>query len=233
MPTREPHLPERHLTENAAPAPPWRDRRGQEFAAIRRRRRHALATARSAVVSLLLGGLTSVLPTHARAQDTAALWQALRGGGHVALMRHALAPGTGDPADFSLDDCATQRNLSDGGRRQAVRIGESFRRNGIERARVFSSQWCRCRETARLIDLGTVAPLPALNSFFQQWEHRDSRTQALRQWLATQDLSTPMVLVTHQVNITALTGRGAASGEIVVVAVGDGGVEALGGIKPD
>ncbi len=151
----------------------------------------------------------------------------------MALMRHALAPGTGDPADFSLEDCATQRNLSAEGRRQAVRIGEAFRRNGIERARVFSSQWCRCRETARLIDLGAVAPLPALNSFFQRWEQRDSRTQALRQWLSTQDLSTPTVLVTHQVNITALTGRGAASGEIVVVAVGEGGFEALGGIKPD
>lgn len=233
MPTREPNLPERCPTENAAPALLLPVRRGREFVAMRRRRRHGVETARVAVVSLLLGGLMSVLPTDARAQDTAALWQALRGGGHVALMRHALAPGTGDPADFSLDDCATQRNLSAEGRRQAVRIGEAFRRNGIERARVFSSQWCRCRETARLIDLGTVAPLPALNSFFQQWEHRDSRTQALRQWLATQDLSTPMVLVTHQVNITALTGRGAASGEIVVVAVGDGGVEALGGIKPD
>ena len=74
------------------------------------------------------------------AADSTALWDALRSEGHVALLRHAIAPGTGDPPTFVLDDCSTQRNLSDAGRDQAARIGESFRANGIATAQVFSSQ---------------------------------------------------------------------------------------------
>ena len=77
------------------------------------------------------------------------LWQALASGGHVALIRHAEAPGIGDPAEFDLDDCSTQRNLSEQGRAQAKAIGDRFRANGISVAQVQSSQWCRCLETAQ------------------------------------------------------------------------------------
>lgn len=145
------------------------------------------------------------------------LWKALASGGHVALLRHALAPGTGDPPEFRLGDCTTQRNLSDEGRDQAGRIGDRFRSNGIHAARIYSSQWCRCLETARLLKLGRVAELAPLNSFFGRYERRDSQTQALLQWLKAQDLDRPLILVTHQVNITALTGVYPDSGELVIV----------------
>jgi phosphohistidine phosphatase SixA len=141
----------------------------------------------------------------------------------VALLRHALAPGTGDPPEFSLEDCQTQRNLSDVGRDQARRIGGRFRNSGIESAAIFSSEWCRCLETARLLDLGTVQPLPALNSFFGRTDRRLPQTQVLREWIASRDLKVPTVLVTHQVNITALTGVYPDSGELVVLRRADDG----------
>ena len=162
------------------------------------------------------------------------LWQSLANGGHVALMRHAQAPGIGDPAEFDLDDCSTQRNLSEQGRAQAKAIGDRFRANGIASAQVQSSQWCRCLETARLLDLGTVQPNPALNSFFRDDAKESERTAATRQLIRTQagtDSDGPLVLVTHQVNITALTGVFPASGEIVVVKPTADGVETLGSIR--
>jgi hypothetical protein len=100
---------------------------------------------------------------------TEAAWQALRGGGVVALMRHARAPGVGDPPGFRLEDCATQRNLSAEGRDQARRIGEAFRAQGVAVARVLSSRWCRALDTARLA-FGTVEPFPPLDSFFSERE---------------------------------------------------------------
>jgi phosphohistidine phosphatase SixA len=157
-------------------------------------------------------------PAQTRAADNeAALWQALRSGGHLALMRHAIAPGTGDPANFVLGACETQRNLSDDGRAQARRAGDLFRANGIDRAALFSSEWCRCQDTAALMDLGIVTGLPALNSFFQRPENREPQLQALRAWLASRTFGEPHVLVTHQVIITALTGVYPRSGQIVVV----------------
>lgn len=138
--------------------------------------------------------------------------------GLIVLMRHAEAPGTGDPPDFTLDNCATQRNLSDAGRVQAARIGDRLRQLGIGQARVLSSQWCRCLETARLLDLGPVREMPALNSFFSRQEEEKDRITQLRQFLA--DLpreGKPVVLVTHQVTVTALTGVFPASGEAVLL----------------
>ena len=160
---------------------------------------------------------STVMAATVYAADEENLWQALRSGGHFALLRHAVAPGTGDPPNFAIGLCATQRNLSDEGRDQARQIGDRFRDNNILSARVFSSQWCRCLETAKLLELGPVEELPALNSFFQHYERRASQTRALKKWLLQQDLSRPLVLVTHQVNITALTGIYPASGELVIV----------------
>lgn len=162
------------------------------------------------------------------------LWRALASGGHVALMRHAEAPGIGDPAEFDLDDCGTQRNLSGQGRAQAKAIGDRFRANRIASARLHSSQWCRCLETAHLLDLGTVQSNPALNSFFRDDARESQRTAAARQLIRTQagtDSDTPLVLITHQVNITALTGAFPASGEIVVVKPTANGVETVGRIR--
>jgi len=144
----------------------------------------------------------------------------LRVGG-VLLLRHAIAPGFGDPADFRIDDCSTQRNLSEAGRQQASAIGAWLRKRGIGRARVYSSQWCRCLETAELLGLGRVSPLPALNSFFERPADREPNLTALRAFLAAQPLQNePLVLVTHQVTVTALTGISPSSGEGVVATLG-------------
>ena len=169
----------------------------------------------------------------AAAADAGALWRALKTGDHVVLIRHAFAPGTGDPPNFTLGDCSTQRNLNPAGRDQARRIGERFRTNGIARAQVFASQWCRATETAKLLDLGRVEPLPLLNSFFQQGDAA-ARTRATREWLAGRDLSQPTVLVTHQVNITSLTGVYPASGEMVVARRGARGeLEVIGTLRAE
>jgi len=153
--------------------------------------------------------------------------------GHIAIMRHALAPGTGDPANFALGDCATQRNLSAAGRRQARRTGDFLRSVGINEARVLSSQWCRCVDTAALLDLGPVEPLPALNSFFRDRERGPAQTRELREKIAEMDLSKPVVMVTHQVNITRLTDVFVRSGEMVVLKRETGGeVKVLGSVDP-
>lgn len=161
--------------------------------------------------------------------DEASLWQALRGGDAFAIMRHAIAPGTGDPAEVVVGDCTTQRNLSAEGRDQAATIGDRFRANGISAATVFTSEWCRCRDTAEGLALGTVVALPALNSFFGHYERQAPQTAALKQWLSAYRDSRPLVLVTHQVNITALTGVYPASGETIVVQrTTDGSMTVLG-----
>ena len=173
------------------------------------------ALAARAVLALVL--LLAVAP----ARGDEALWTALAEGGHVALMRHALAPGTGDPEGFRLDDCSTQRNLDQTGRGQARRTGEAFRERGVRVGQVFSSQWCRCLETAKLLALGEVYPFPPLNSFFGDRERGPKQTAAVRALLANTDAEGPsLVMVTHQVNITALTGIFPRSGEIVVLRLG-------------
>jgi len=170
----------------------------------------------------------------AAAQHGGVLFEKLRGGGHVVLLRHALAPGTGDPQHFELGDCSTQRNLDDAGRAQARRIGERFRAHGIAEALVYTSEWCRCRETARLLGLGEPRALPFLNSFFEHRERSGPQTQALREWLAGRDRSRPVVLVTHQVNITAYTGVHPRSGEMVLVKPAqEGAAEVVGTIETD
>ena len=137
----------------------------------------------------------------------------------------------GDPDHFKVEDCKTQRNLNDNGRRQSEGIGDLFRLNGIASALIFSSQWCRCLETARLLGLGQVSELPALNSFFQDFERGPSQTQEIKRWIKTVTLRTPTVLVSHQVNITSLVGYTPASGEIVFVRrENDGSLSMIGSI---
>jgi phosphohistidine phosphatase SixA len=155
-------------------------------------------------------------------------------GGYVVMLRHARAPGTGDPEHFRLGDCATQRNLDEAGRAQARRLGARLRAAGIASAEVYSSQWCRCLETAALLDLGPVEELPALNSFHGRPADRQPRLEALREFLAGLPADGPLViLVTHQVTIAAITGQGAVSGEAVVLeADGSAEPEILGRIEP-
>jgi broad specificity phosphatase PhoE len=146
---------------------------------------------------------------------------------HVIMLRHARAPGTGDPANFRLGDCSTQRNLSDQGRRQAARIGARLRAAGMAETAVYSSQWCRCLETARLLAVGPVVELPALNSFFQSPGEEEKYNRELRAWIAAADLGRPVVLVTHQVNITALTGIFPAEAEVLVLRREPGGLSVV------
>ncbi|MFK7754566.1 MAG: histidine phosphatase family protein [Sedimentitalea sp.] len=168
--------------------------------------------------------LLLVMPGMALAND----WDALRVPGTFALMRHALAPGTSDPAGFQLNNCATQRNLDARGRDQARRTGAAFRDQGIAFEQVLTSQWCRTRETAKLLDLGPVTDTPALNSFFEDFSLRDGQTDAVMTLL--RGLNGNALLVSHQVNITALTGQGTRSGEILVVRLTKDGTQVVGSI---
>lgn len=163
---------------------------------------------------LVLGVLT---PTLATASDID-LATRLQQGGHVLMLRHAHAPGFGDPPQFQLDDCATQRNLDASGRAQATAIGDWLRRQGVREAKVYSSQWCRSLETARLLNLGPVKPLPALNSFFERTHDRVGSLIALNAFFARQPADGPLIiLVTHFVNIEAVAGFSVGSGEGVLL----------------
>ena len=165
---------------------------------------------------LLIALLASACALLARADDATTL-ATLAKPGHVLFLRHANAPGFGDPPGFRIGDCATQRNLDAAGRAQARALGERLRKAGITKARVLSSEWCRCRETAELLGLGPVEAAPALNSFFGKYEEREARLKAVRALLAKLPRDAPpVVLVTHQVVITGLTGEGIGSGGGVV-----------------
>ncbi len=150
------------------------------------------------------------------AQSDAELITLLQDGSHVGLMRHSTAPGSDDPPNFRLGDCSTQRNLSDGGREQAALIGAQLRDAGIADAQVISSQWCRCVETAELLNLGEVEALPSLNSLFSFPGQGSRMTNETAEWIANADLSRPTLLVTHQINISSLLRTGAEEGDIVV-----------------
>jgi len=159
------------------------------------------------------------------------LYAAIREGRAIAMMRHAIAPGGGDPSNFELGDCSTQRNLSQEGRDQAQRIGEAFRENGITRVQVLTSQWCRCVDTATLLNLGNVTDFPALNSFFQNRSQGPEQTEELREFLKQRQSTDPLILVTHQVNVTAMTDVFPASGEVVVFTIDEAGdVSVLGSL---
>ena len=183
------------------------------------------------LVIIMAAGLVQS-ESRAQAQDEEALWQALRDGEAFAMIRHALAPGTGDPLGFILEDCATQRNLDERGRAQAAEIGRRFEQAGVSVPAIYSSQWCRCLETAELMDLGRVIELPPLNSFFQNRANGPAQTEALKTWIKAYRGLPTLVFVTHQVNITALTQRAVSSGEIYVLTMDETGeVTVLGSIE--
>jgi phosphohistidine phosphatase SixA len=177
------------------------------------------STRRAAVISLgacLVPGLTL-------AQESPT-WSALRSGGHVLLIRHARAPGTFDPPEFKLGVCSTQRNLNDEGRAQAKRLGEFLREMQVPIGRVFSSEWCRCIETAQLAfgndKVTTQATLssPTKLSPEQRARHTELvRSQINRHTVGSAAFQTNLVMVTHMFNIQDITGEGVAEGEILVV----------------
>ena len=168
-----------------------------------------------------------------RQAQPSSLWTQLqKGDGYVVMMRHALAPGVGDPSNFRLNDCSTQRNLSAAGRQQAERIGKTFRDRKIPIASVRSSQWCRCLETAKLLNLKPVEAFPPLNSFFSNASTKKQQTEAVRRLvLASRTAQGVTILVTHQVNITALTNVVPASGESVVLRAKGQAIEVVGQLQ--
>jgi phosphohistidine phosphatase SixA len=174
--------------------------------------------------------LLVVCAAAAVASDADDLTRMVKSGGHVLMIRHAYAPGTGDPENFKIGDCSTQRNLDDRGRAQARNIGRWFRSRGIDNARVFSSQWCRCLETAELLGLGPVSELSALNSFFDRPQDAEPNLAALRRFLAKQPVDGELILlITHFVTISGITSENVSSGEGVVVRLtGTGDVDVLG-----
>lgn len=178
-----------------------------------------------------LACLLTILVTPIAAWADDAGWAALAQPGAIAVMRHALAPDTGDPPDFTPGDCSTQRNLDERGRAQAQRIGTAFRARGISVDRVITSEWCRCRETAALLELGPVEALSALNSFFADRSTREAQTRETEAFLRNLPQGERAILVTHQVNITALTGIYPTSGEIVVGRMGPEGFVPEGSIR--
>lgn len=148
---------------------------------------------------------------------------------YAVLLRHAIAPGTGDPVNFQLGDCSTQRNLSEEGRQQARAIGQAFRDRNIPVKQVLSSQWCRCLETAELMDIGAVESFPPLNSFFRDRSTADAQTAQVTDYLkANQQDSGVIVMVTHQVNITALSDIVPRSGSAIVVQLNADSVNVVG-----
>ena len=176
--------------------------------------------------------LLALIATPARA-DEAAAWSALREGRHVALMRHALAPGgAGDPPGFRLDDCATQRNLSEEGRADATAVGAMLWGEEIVIDKVLSSPWCRCVDTAKLMNLGAVEIAPTFGNAFVLRDQGEELAAGARKIIADWRGPGNLLVVTHGANIQALTGGGnPESGEIVVVAPGaDGTVREIGRI---
>jgi phosphohistidine phosphatase SixA len=178
---------------------------------------------RNAVVLLVF-----VLTATPSLADTAAAWAALRAGKAVALIRHADAPGIGDPAGYKLEDCSTQRNLSERGRVQAAALGALFRANQIE-AKILSSPWCRCLETARLMNLGPVAVDSSFSNAFvladQREELKRRGSVVISAWKGGN-----LIIMTHGNNIAALSGQQLAPAETLVVEPGTVPVRVIGRI---
>ena len=155
----------------------------------------------------------------------------LEDGGKLIFIRHAYAPGNGDPAGFNLNDCSTQRNLSDDGRKQAQRIGEFFTKNKIEIDKVLSSEWCRCKETAK-IAFKNYSTNSFLNSFYSSKfsKNKDKQVKAFNYYVKNLESNKNLIFVTHYVFISEVLNYGPSSGEIVV---SDKNLNIIGSIEID
>jgi len=165
----------------------------------------------------------------AEAGATEAGWALLREGEHVVLLRHAMAPGATDPANFDIEKCSTQRRLSERGKQQARKIGALFAARAAPTERVLTSRYCRTRETANLAfrdveDFAPLDPPPADEAA------RKTQLDAVLQEIRDYSGSGNLVLVTHLETIEALTGQSAREGEAVIVGAGDDRLHVLGRI---
>jgi len=189
---------------------------------------------RSALVLSLLLSL-SIQPSYA---NELLIWDKLNASsakGYVLLLRHSLAPGVGDPENFKLGDCSTQRNLSQEGRDDASEIGAWIKRQKVKIYRVESSRWCRARQSAELLDIGKVKLNKNLDSLFREsnLESHPKTLKTKQQIISHRNNSGLLVLVGHYVNIAALVGVGVDSGEGVIVKANKNGVIKVLGATPN
>jgi phosphohistidine phosphatase SixA len=188
------------------------------FVHIQGGRRNLLALALIAI-GLIFSNATALAQTASTSNTT---WdELLREKAPIVLFRHALAPGGGDPPGFKLGDCSTQRNLSDEGKAQARLIGKKLAAQEIKVGAVWHSEWCRTRETAQLAFPTSAGhspkPQSAFNSFFADRSKAAAQSAQAKKLLATWRGPGALVVITHQVNITEITGVVPQSGEGVVL----------------
>lgn len=166
--------------------------------------------------AFLVGIATAIAAPVAAEAQADPVWDALRSPGTVVVLRHSFAPGGFDPPDARLDDCSTQRNLDESGRRQAGQIGEAFRQQGIVVGAVLSSPRCRCLDTARLA-FGRVQPWDVLQGALNDAQLRRRQLDEIRKAIAEHRDGPPLVLVTHGSVATDVTGLSVRMGEFVVL----------------
>ena len=142
---------------------------------------------------------------------------ALEDGKKIVFIRHAIAPGNGDPDEFDINDCSSQRNLSEKGRNQSKKIGDFFRINKIKIDTVLSSEWCRCKDTAKLA-FGNFKTFSALNSFYEARfaKNKSEQIKELRNFIRNWEDDSNLIIVTHFVVISALLNKGVSSGEMII-----------------
>ena len=155
------------------------------------------------------------------------LSELLKKSDHVLLIRHAIAPGVGDPAGYKLQDCKSQRNLDAIGREQAKKTGQWLKAQGVGDALVFSSAWCRCKDTAENLAFGSIMLEASLNSFFDDMRQGPQSNVNLQKFIGNQ-LKTKgekaLILVTHHVNIAEFAGENVGSGDMVLAKVNSAGI---------
>ena len=136
---------------------------------------------------------------------------------NIIFIRHAIAPGNGDPLNFDILDCSTQRTLSKGGESQALKIGKFFKKNDIKISKVLSSEWCRCKDTAK-IAFGRYETKDFLNSFYEDRfsKNKDKQILDFQKFIKNWDYSGNLILVTHYVVISEILDLATSSGEIVI-----------------
>ncbi|MBM3731748.1 MAG: histidine phosphatase family protein [Actinobacteria bacterium] len=192
---------------------------------------------RSRLLLPVILGLFLSLATQSSFANELLIWDKLQGSapkGYVLLLRHTLAPGVGDPENFKLNDCSTQRNLSEVGRQDAKEVGEWLKRREIKIFRVESSRWCRAKETAQLLNLGKVKLNKNLDSLFEESDiaNHPATIKVRQQIFGHRNKSGLLILVGHYVNIGALTGVGVDSGEGVLVKSDSKGALKVLGLTP-
>ncbi len=167
-------------------------------------------------INLILYILLSVFFSNNISADEKIILE-LKKGGNIIFIRHALAPGNGDPDNINLKDCSTQRNLDLKGIKQSKKIGKFFKKNNIQVDTVLSSEWCRCKDTAKYA-FNNFKTFNALNSFYDEkfYKFKDNQIKELKNYIRNWDSKKNLILITHYVVILEMLNVGASSGEIMI-----------------